>query len=651
MSANVEADAKPATGPSSRWAVVGALVLVAAAVLTAYHNGLSGPFIFDDPSSIVANPTIRQLWPPWTALSPPNVSITAQGRPVLNFSLALNYAVSGTEVWSYHALNLAIHLLAAFTLFGLVRRTLLRGLGISRVPEHDAASRSTLLALAVALLWAVHPLQTESVSYVIQRAESLMGLFYLLTLYCFVRGAEAGRNGGWFTLAIASCLLGMATKEVMATAPLLVLLYDRTFVSGRFRDAWRRHRWLHLGLAGTWLLLAVLVIGGGGNRGGSVGLGVGIAWWAYPLTQVEAIARYLCLSVWPHPLVFEYGAYWVTGAAGLLPWALPVAAALAVTVVGLRRWPALGFLGCWFFLILAPTSLAPGTTQMIVEHRMYLPLAAIVTGVVLGVNAWIPRLSVIAFAVLGTVLVFLTLQRNEVYRSEVAIWRDTVAHRPENPLAHQMLALALDKSGAPAEAIAHYEEALRLKPNFALAHDTFGLTLFRLGRKAEAAAHFETAVRLQPGFADARDHLAVALFEQRRFSEAAAQDDMALRLKPDFAEAHYNLARSLVALDRARDAAASFEQALRLRPAYPEAHYSYANLLAAEGRAVEAIAHYEAALALNPSNPNAHYNLANSLATSGRPAEAIPHYEAALRLKPDFSDARDNLAVARAALH
>src|SRR5271170_509528 len=154
-------------------------VLIVAAGLLAYRKSYGGPFVFDDPPSILYNATIRHLWPFWSVLRPPHgEGITVGGRPVLNLSLAVNYAISGTRVWSYHALNLLIHILAGLTLFGIVRRTL------ERVGSGDLA-RPYLLGLAITLLWILHPLQTESVTYVVQRAESLMGLFYLLTLYCF----------------------------------------------------------------------------------------------------------------------------------------------------------------------------------------------------------------------------------------------------------------------------------------------------------------------------------------------------------------------------------------------------------------------------------------------------------------------------------
>ena len=259
-----------------------ALALLALAVAAAYAGSFAGAFVYDDVPAILENPTIRHLGRLGEVLAPPGDQAgTVGGRPVVNLSLALNVAISGTAPWSYHAFNLAVHLAAAALLFGIVARTLdLPAVRGERPwPEKDRIA----VAFAVAILWALHPLQTEAVTYVVQRAESLMGMLYLLTVYCFVRGAGAGVSepgrpaagpgpAAWFVLAWLACLLGMATKEVMVTAPVLALLYDRTFLAGSFREAWRRRRGIHLALASTWVLLAVLVAGTGG-RGGSAGFG------------------------------------------------------------------------------------------------------------------------------------------------------------------------------------------------------------------------------------------------------------------------------------------------------------------------------------------------------------------------------------------
>ncbi|MBM3853623.1 MAG: tetratricopeptide repeat protein, partial [Verrucomicrobia bacterium] len=543
-----------------------AVAILVAAGLAAYAGSFSGPFVLDDPSSITANPTIRRLWPPWDVLATPRANVTVQGRPVLNLSFALNHAVSGYEVWSYHALNLAIHLLAGLALFGLVRRTLAvsaacawigGAAGPAAVLPEGRGRTASALGLAVALLWTVHPLQTESVTYVVQRAESLMGLFYLLTLYCFVRYAEGGaaaRPSGWHAGAVLAGLAGMATKEVMVTAPVMIVLYDRTFFAGSFRAAWLQRRAFHLSLAATWLLLLVCLQRGGGNRGGAIGLGSGVAWWDYGLTQFEAIGRYVLLSFWPHPLVFEYGAFAVKRAADVLPWAALVVPLAAGTLRALWRRPAAGFAGAWFFGILAPTSLVPGTSQMIVEHRVYLPLAGLLALSVCGGYALAVRWGgarpapgrVAALALLlASALGALTASRNATYRTALGLWTETVALRPHNPLAHHLLAEELARVGRHEEALVHRQRAARLDPGFALAQERLGELLLRLGRPAEAETPLRAALRLRPDFADAHNTLGALLAGKGRVDEAKAHVEKALALQPDFAEAHYNLANLL----------------------------------------------------------------------------------------------------------
>ena len=349
----------------SRRTIFSGTVIVFAAAL-AYGNSGSGAFVLDDEPSILDNSSIRHLWPIWKVLTPAHGGMTVSGRPLVNLSLAVNYALGGLDRSGYHLFNLIVHILAGLVLFGVVRRTL--DPGVPALPAKASTLSCNFLALAIALLWTLHPMQTESVTYIIQRAEAMMGLFYLLTLYCFIRYAggrdclaarvaaagdgaqnvgmagegalrgnapagfpsgspEAGRAGvsrlPWAWLAIVFCLFGMACKEVIVSAPVIVFLYDRTFISGSFREAWRRRRGFYFWLASSWAWLAWLVAQSG-NRGGTSGWGTGVSPGGYWLTQFPAIARYLRLSVWPHPLIFDYGTIWVRSAWTVLPSAFAV---------------------------------------------------------------------------------------------------------------------------------------------------------------------------------------------------------------------------------------------------------------------------------------------------------------------------------------
>ncbi len=619
-------------------------ILIVVATSLAYAGSLGGAFVFDDVLSIGKNPTLAHFSSAWL---PPAGGLTVSGRPLLNFSFALNAAISGSQVWSYHALNLLIHVLAALTLFGIVRRT---------------PPKSTALAFAVALLWAVHPLLTESVTYMVQRAESLMGLFYLLTLYGFIRGVTSdgvsdSKSVRWLGISGVACLLGMATKEVMVTAPVLVLLYDRTFISGGFAAAWRARWKYYVLLASTWLLLGFLVAGAAG-RGGTAGFGAGMAWWDYGLTQFRAIAHYLRLSLWPAPLIFDYGP--VLGG-NMIELAANAALVLGLAVVSLvlclRRRP-IGFLGVACFLILLPSSsVVPVATETIAEHRMYLSLAALLAAVVGGGSVLagklgvafgltprgVTRLGLASVLILAAVLGIATARRNEAYRDARALWADTVGKLPENARAHNNFGFALVEAGDPVGAESQFRAALARSPDFASAHVNLGNVLSKQGRLAEAVENYREALRFVPRDPDVRQDLGTALLRLGRNEEARAEFVEALRLDPNSSAGHFDLG---CALDRERQFAAAeteYREALRLNPDYADAWYNLATLLVHTGKFPEAADAYASAVRLRPNFADARVNHGNVLTQLHRIPEAIEEFQASLRLQPDAVDVHDTL--------
>lgn len=613
--AKIGNDAPPAFWTPTRASLLAGCLIVVAAIVV-YQNSLGGEFVFDDAAAVIENTSIQHLWPIWQAFCPPKTGAPVTGRPFLNFTFALNYAVGGNQPLGYHVLNLVIHLCNGLLLFGIVGRTL-------RLPDEcDRWAAATLLAFAVALLWAVHPLQTESVTYVSQRAESLVGFFYLLTLYCFLRGATSLRSIAWYAATVVACLFGMASKEVMVTAPVLVLLFDRTFVAGSFREAWRRRWGVYGAMAGTWLLLGWLVLSAE-NRGGSAGLGSGMSCWAYLGTQFGAIVRYLRLSVWPHPLIFDYGMGTARTASEIVPYAVVVVILVLGTLLTLWRWPKVGFLAAWFFVILAPTSsIVPVATQTIAEHRTYLPLAGVLAGMVFGGYAlgrrWVadgrlsPRAAFAAGVGILTVAAVacggLTIARNVDYETELAIWKD----------------------------------AAQKAPNNARAQSNYGV---RLGQGDESIAIYRKAIQLDPSYMLAHYNLANALSSRSEFDEAIREYEVALELAPDYFIARHNLASTLARAGRREEAIEQFRKVLQLRPDDPEAQYQLAINLAACGRKQDAVAAYRRALELKPENAGAHHNLAIVLASLSQFREAALQYREALRLRPNFVEACNNLAL------
>jgi protein O-mannosyl-transferase len=690
---------------AGRWtALAGALIVLAGVAV--YVNGLNGDFLYDDQDSVIRNKSIQSLWPIWPAFSPPPNGETVSGRPLLNLSLALNYAVGGsTNVFGYHATNVAIHILAALLLFGIVRRTLTRGggQGAGRAEcrqrdkesgrQADAEFKRTpspchlvtlspchppwplILAFAIALLWTVHPLQTESVAYIVQRAESLAGLFYLLTLYCVIRGAcgdaprppspgilRVPRPRFWYAAATLACLAGMATKETLVTAPIIVLLYDWLFLSGSLREAMRRRWALYAALAATWLLLGYLVL-----HTNLLAHGAELHQphpWSYFISQPGVVLHYLRLCVWPHPLCLDYRWPLARSAWQIVPPSIVIGALLSITVGGLVRRRPWAFLGAWFFLILAPTSTFVPLADLAVEHRLYLPLAAIITlavfagyGGCCALSRWMsPKKALLvgglAFTVIYLVMAVLACRRTADYRNPLAMWQDAVAKAPNNARAHSNLAVLLRWHGDLDSALWHLNRALELEPSYAPARNNLAATLLRQGKLDEAIRELRIAVGDNPHYGDARYSLAAALNEKGRTEEATKELLAVLEEYPDHIQSHVVLAGILTRQGAFDEAIVHYREAVRLKPDSSDAHYGLALALGRKGVNEEAVWHFEKAFELNPGNADVRKNLAaaqNNLATilamNGQADDAIGHYRRALAVRPDQPDARRNLQI------
>jgi len=627
-------------------------------VAGAWHNSVSVPFLLDDGPAIVENPAIRRLGDLGQGLwSSADGGVTTAGRPLLTLSLALNHAVSGTEVWSYHVGNMLIHGLAGLALFGVLRRVGQRiwndgtAEAGARAPRDQPAGLKNTWAGAegwawmVTAVWLLHPLQTSAVTYVIQRAEALAGMWVLVAFYALVRAAEAERPGRWLGASVVACWAGMATKESVAALPLVALGLDRTFLAGSWREAWQRRRGYYLALAASWGLLAVLVAGTGG-RGGTAGFGTEVTPWAYLLTQCAAVVHYLRLVVWPHPLVFDYGTATVAGLGAVWGQAVLLVGLVVATGVALRRWPRWGLAGLWFFAWLAPSSsLVPVASQTMAEHRMYLALAAPVALGLVGVwrvaGRWAPA---VGLGLAGVCFV-LTVARNEDYASAQAIWADTVAKRPGNARAHQNLGQAELARGRVAEAVAHFADAIALAPRAPEPHYNLGLARARQGRWEEAVASYEQALALEPASAPGHTNLANALLALGRTAEAERHYAEALRLRPDFPAALASYGNFLLETGRTAEARAEAERTVRVRPAEAELWYNAGNAAAALGRFAEAAGAYREAVRLRPGFAAAQNNLGNVLLELDRPAEAVAAFERAVAAQPEFFEPRRTLAL------
>lgn len=661
-----------------------ALLLIAGVAV--YANSFEGVFLFDDVHAILNNPRIRQLWPPGRILD--------AERPVVELSLALNFVAGGLRTGGYHAVNLVVHLFAALALFGLIRRTLLvESPGVAAYPVTVAGT-----AFAVALLWTIHPLQTESVTYIIQRGESMMSMFCLLTLYSFVRAAEPNASRAWRFISIGSCAAAMGCKAVAVVLPIVVFLFDWLCIGRSLREVRNRRLWFHVAMGMTWLvLLATGIVGqilAPTTDRIAVGLGYkGISPWNYLLTQSQVIVHYLRLSFLPDTLCLDYAWPAARNLGQVLVPGVVILALLSVTVWAIIRAPRIGFAGACFFLLLAPTSSVIPVRDFAVEHRMYLPLAAVLVVTVVAIRAVIARarlrpaprrvLEVTILVVASVTLGGWTFVRNRAYHDELAMWRDVAAKQPRNARAQVNIGVLLERGEDFTGAVEAYQRALGIDNAYSDAHFNLAVAFLRMKRTEEGEKELHETLRFAPDDPGAHSYLGDLLSLRRDFEGALTEFRTALKVVPQDAMLHAKVCTALRRLQRVAEAVPACQEAVRLGPNVSFAHesmghihiargdmaaaipsfqrtveldprnaFAWGNLgttLKSEGRLEESIDPYRRAIALRPEEPYAHLQVADSLMALNRVDEAVAEFETTLGLAPQDLDAR--LSYARALRH
>ncbi len=570
------------------------LGIVALGAIFAFASSFAGTYVLDDMRTIVKNPQLQSFEHIFELLA-------HSRRPVVDFTLAISASMAGSwntpnppEPSAFHALNLLVHLLAALTLFDLIRRLALKA--------NTNARLATWGACAVALLWAVHPLQTESVTYIIQRAESLAGLFYLLTLWCVVRCAEStGRARAVFAvLAVLASALSMGSKGVAVTIPLTALLMDRAFLAGSFVGALRARWPVYLGLVASLSVLALTGVAQGvlGTKENPVHATVGFLYegitpTAYFLTQPAVILHYLRLTFLPVGQCLDYAWQPAESLAAALPTLIPLALAGLATLWGLTKNTWWGFVGAWFFIILAPTSSFIPIKDLAFEHRMYLPLAAPLAlasvGVIALVRRFVPnRSNMITPVLAGAVaiaLIVLTINRNAVYQSDLRMWADITAKAPHNARAWSNLGMNASTSKPPQNELAEraFRNAIEADPDLAAPYINLANVLVRTARPVEAIERYETFENL-------------LLSGETRLWNRQAQT---------IATCASTRGRLLMQIDRAEEAEPAFARAVEHAPDRPDLRVLLANTLAKLDRLDEAKLQADIALKLDPNSETA----------------------------------------------
>jgi len=613
---------------------LGFLLVVAIAI--AYSNSFGVPFLFDDSEAVIGNVSIRNIASfAWLK----NFSGPVGGRPFSNLTFAASYAVGGLSPVGYHVVNLFIHILSALVIFSLLSEIFSR----SDMPQRlrDAA---VYLAFSCAVIWGCHPVATYTVTYISQRTEGLMSLCYLLVIYCFWKWMGPDTNRRWPYIAIGFCFCGMMSKEGMATAPIMVLLFDRVFFSASYSSALRQRKWFYSALFASWILLLGLYFNAPGR---GTGYDTAITTFKYAVTEGTVVLKYLGLVFYPSPLIFDYS----TTVYNHLHHAwLPVIVCLglvASSLVLLYKRPVWGLAAFWFFLLLAPTSsIIPVPGQPMGENRMYLAaLGPIVIFVVL-LYYYGRRLTWPVVAISACVFIQLSLNRNFVCTSQVGLWTNEVAMLPDNARARLNLFSSLLVEGRIKDATAALDGAIALRPTWANLSIAKGDLFLRTGDSLKAEACYYFAVQNDPNNLEGMRKLGWMLQERGELAQAEHDFNQVIKWRPTDTMSIVGLGNIALARGKPAEAMALYDKSLEIDPDSAVAHNDRGWLLMQKGDVSAAMEEFITARDLDPALPKAHANVGTLYARAGRYEEAIIQYLVVLRLKPSDDEAICNLGLA-----
>ena len=643
----------------------GSAVIVLLTV-AAYFPALHGGFVWDDDDHLTANLAMTAphgLRMIWSSLS------VSRYYPLTLTSFWLQHRLWGLNPMPYHMVNIGLHAINGALLFLVLQRLRVRA------------------AWLAAAMWALHPVNVESVAWVTELKNTQSGFFFFIAVLCFLRFETDGRHR-WYGLALLSGTAALLSKPSTVVLPLVLLLCD----------SWQRGRWRWKDILRTVpffamaLLMSVLTIV---EQRGHI-LNQASAEWSLGIAErflvaSRAIWFYANKVLWPADLAFVYPR-WDIRIASILAW-LPLA---GLGAIGLVLWVwrsqpwgraavfGLGYFACALLPVLGFFDIYYFRYSFVADHFQYLASAGIVTMVAGGIvnilgrqSLWPSSLRTVVCLAPLTALTVLTWQQTQVYVNGETLFRRTIqlnprcwmaynnlgvlvssnriedamemyhqslAINPSNAEAHVNIGNALLQLGQLAGAREQYQEAAHLRPGFAEAHHNLGVVLSRLGQRQEAKEQWEQAVRIDPNYADAHVNLGTTLAQMGDTEGAIRHLTLALQIKPDNVEALDDLGNVMMGLGRVQQAIRYYEQALRLKPDSVQAHNNMGIALTRLGQVEKAITHWKQAVQIDPHYADAHYNLGVALERTGNVGDAIEQYEQTLRIKPDYAEAQKKLA-------
>lgn len=601
-----------------------------------YANTIESPFYFDDEPNIIKNRHIRLTKLTLENLVNAGFKSPCARRPVVNISFALNYYVHQYDVKGYHIVNLFIHILNATLLYLLFLKTLssFSRKGCCSTYNNCTIEEIRILAFFATLLWMVHPVQTQSVTYIVQRMNSMAALFYLLSLLLYYHGrssmmryrthptskAKQTRFSPMvivsFIGAFFSGMLAIGSKEIAATLPVFIGLFEWYFFSATGKWHFKRKAFIGIFIFVAMVMVIFIYLGktpwqgilaGYNQRDFSLGQRL--------LTQSRVIVFYITLLTFPYPsrlnLTHDFPlSDSLIAPLTTLPSILAIVGLIAIGVYGRRKSMLISFAVFWFLgHLVIESSFIP--LEIIFEHRLYLPSMLFGLIIVLYVRRMIPsvRIRYTCLTIMVSVLALWTYQRNAVWQDDIHLWQDCVKKAPRTPRGYTNLGNAYLNHKHFNKAIAAYEKALEIDPQDSMTHSNLGNAWLTGGDVRKAIRHYRAA----------------------------------LKIAPENAAAHSNLGVAFNTLGDYDKAIHHFNQAVTLDPNRMEIYNNIGNILARQNKLEGAIRYYRKAIEIKPLYAKAHYNLGNALVRKRSFHEAIAHYRKALQISPDYSEAKRNL--------
>jgi tetratricopeptide (TPR) repeat protein len=634
------------TGKSAAYDTLLQIAFLVALAVLCYANSLKVPFLFDDLPNITENPYIRI-----SSFNPENLSrvlkAPSANRLLASFSFAVNYYFHGYHVTGYHVVNLIIHILTALLVWRVARHTL----RLCRMEDR-------LLSFLAAALWLVNPVHTQSVTYIVQRMNSMAGMFFMLALLCYIKaridtdtGRSRFRQGLLYGLCIISAVLGLVSKETVAVLPIIMFLYEWFFFQNLNRN-WLKKRRLWFGLVILAFVALCLFYTHGSplevlretykTQDFSMGQRL--------LTEAGVVIYYLSLILYPDPsrLNVDYDFPVSLGWLDPVSTFFALAALLALFIAAIYSAPRhrlLSFAIFWFLITLVIESSFIGLA-LIFEHRTYLPsLAVIFFGTVL-LYRYLPRT---AFYICLMCLIFFsglgTWQRNSVWGDLLSFWQDCANKSPEKARPANGVGMAYQKNDQPEKAMEWFQKAIYIDPGYEAAYSNIGVMLIDHGQPGEALPFLEKAVAINPKSYEAFHNLGSAMDKLNRLDEAVTFFRKSISLYPDYAESHNNLGAVLMKQGKMDSAIRHLKKALWINPEYSKAYNNLGLAMEKLGRTQDAIDLYTQALLKDPEYATAHFNLATIWFQKQDLDRARFHLEQAARYDPDSVLILNNLGT------